>query len=191
MDILIITGPPYSGKGTQCEIIAKELGYNHISTGDVIRLEKQQQTPIGLIMQEYEEKGNLVPDTIMKALIAKIIDDNAGAKGIILDGYPRTIPQVDALNELLREKKKPARLVINIDVPAEELLKRAATRALNSARLDDKDVAIHQKRIDIFELLTRPAIAYMQKIFKVITIDGCNTIPAITTAIKKVIGRKV
>ncbi len=185
MKILIITGPPYSGKGTQCTILAKEYGYKHISTGDSIRQEKELQTPIGLIVQAYEEQGNLVPDSIMKDLIEKIISDNEREAGIILDGYPRTIPQVDALVEILERKKQPVKQVINIDVPAEELLKRARKRAQDSLRKDDQNISIHLKRIEIFEAATRPAIEYMKKVFNVVTIDGLDSIPAITEKIKK------
>jgi adenylate kinase len=187
MEILIITGSPYSGKGTQCTILAKECGYKHISTGDSIRLEKELQTPIGLIMRVYEEQGNLVPDSIMKDLIEKIISDNENETGIILDGYPRTIPQVDALVEILDRKKQPVKLVINIDVPAEELLKRAKKRAQDSLRKDDQDIAIHLKRIEIFETATRPAIEYMKNFFSVVTIDGLGSIPATTEKIKTTI----
>src|SRR5687767_7553957 len=97
MKIIVITGPPYSGKGTQCEMLQDQLGFNHISTGDRIRLEKDNETPIGKIVTEYEEKGNLVPDSVMEELLSKIIDENQKAKGIILDGYPRTQVQVDTL----------------------------------------------------------------------------------------------
>lgn len=185
MEILVITGPPYSGKGTQCEILAAELGYKHISTGDSIRKEKELRTSLGNIIREYDEQGNLVPDDIMEALIGKIIDDNATEKGIILDGYPRTIPQVDTLKNIVDTKKKQIKRVINIDVPAPELLRRAQARASTSTRIDDKDFAIHRKRIDIFETATRPAIEYMKKIFTVITINGLGSIPETTVKIRE------
>jgi len=101
MEILIITGPPYSGKGTQCEILIKELGFKHISTGDRCRQEKEKKTEIGKVMATYEEKGDLVPNTIMKALFDQILEENKTGAGIILDGYPRTQPQVDDLIELV------------------------------------------------------------------------------------------
>ncbi|UWY28764.1 nucleoside monophosphate kinase [Flavobacterium sp. TR2] len=184
MEILIITGPPYSGKGTQCEILKDELKFEHISTGDRCRLEKQNETEIGKIMSTYEEKGDLVPDSIMKDLFSKILDENIASKGIILDGYPRTEPQVNDLLELVKSKNLEIGKVINIEVPKEELLKRAKKRAETSNRKDDKDVNIHLKRIDVFENATRPAIEYMKSKINVLTFDGMGTIEEITKRIK-------
>jgi adenylate kinase len=184
MEILIITGPPYSGKGTQCEILKDELKFEHISTGDRCRLEKQNETEIGKIMSQYEEKGDLVPDSIMKDLFSKILDENRNVKGIILDGYPRTEPQVNDLLELVKSKNLEIGKVINIDVPKEELLKRAQKRAETSNRKDDKDTEIHLKRIEVFENSTRPAIEYMKSKIKVLTFDGMGTIEEITKRIK-------
>jgi len=184
MEILIITGPPYSGKGTQCEILKEELQFEHISTGDRCRLEKQNETEIGKIMSQYEEKGDLVPDSIMKDLFSKILDENINANGIILDGYPRTEPQVNDLLELVKSKNLEIGKVINIDVPKEELLKRAKKRAETSNRKDDKDANIHLKRIDVFESSTRPAIEYMKSKIKVLSFDGMGTIEEITKRIK-------
>jgi adenylate kinase len=184
MKILLITGPPYSGKGTQCELLKDQLGFNHISTGDRIRLEKEQKTSIGKSMSEYEEKGNLVPDSIMKELLGEIIDENLNASGIILDGYPRTEVQVDTLLDLINEKGKQIQKVINIEVPKDELLIRAKKRAETSDRKDDKDSQIHFKRIEIFETSTRPAIEYMKKKLNVVTIDGLGQIADITARIK-------
>ena len=184
MKILVITGPPYSGKGTQCELLKDQLGFNHISTGDRIRLEKEQKTSTGKIMSEYEEKGNLVPDAIMKELLGEIIDENLNATGIILDGYPRTEVQVETLLDLVKEKGKRIQKVINIEVPKDELLIRAKKRAETSDRKDDKDSQIHFKRIEIFETSTRPAIEYMKKKLHVVTIDGLGQIADITARIK-------
>jgi adenylate kinase len=187
MEILIITGPPYSGKGTQCEILKTSLGFNHISTGDRIRKEKEEKTSIGILMTEYEENGSLVPDEIMQELLGKIMDENSGTKGIILDGYPRTKSQVDTIVNLLAEKKTDVNVVINIAVPKNELLNRAMKRAENSTRKDDLNSDIHVKRIEIFETETRPSIEYMRDKFNVVDIDGLGTIENITSAINKVI----
>lgn len=184
MDILIITGPPYSGKGTQCEILKAQLEFEHISTGDRCRLEKQNETEIGKIMSEFEEKGDLVPDSIMKDLFSKILDENRAKKGVILDGYPRTKPQVDDLIELVNSKQMKISKVVNIEVPKNELLKRAEKRAETSDRKDDKDAKIHIKRIEVFENLTKPAIDYMKSKIKVETFDGLGKIEEITERIK-------
>lgn len=184
MEILIITGPPYCGKGTQCEILNKQLDYKHISTGDRCRLEKENGTDIGKIMSAYEEKGDLVPDSIMKDLFSKILDENSSNKGIILDGYPRTKAQVDDLLELVGSKKMKIGKVLNIDVPKSELLIRAKKRAETSNRKDDKDPKIHIKRIDVFENSTKPGIEYMKSKINVLNFDGLGTIEEITERIK-------
>ncbi|MBF7090175.1 nucleoside monophosphate kinase [Flavobacterium sp. ALJ2] len=184
MEILIITGPPYSGKGTQCEILKEQLKFEHISTGDRCRLEKQNETEIGKIMSEYEEKGDLVPDSIMKDLFSKILDENKSKNGIILDGYPRTEPQVNDLIQLIESKNMKIGKVLNIDVPKSELLERAKKRAETSDRKDDKNPEIHIKRIEVFENATRPAIEYMKSKINVLTFDGLGTIDEITKRIK-------
>ena len=187
MEILIITGPPYSGKGTQCDLLKTGLGFTHISTGDRIRKEKDIKSSIGKVMTDYEENGTLVPDEIMQELIAQIIDENSNSKGIILDGYPRTKSQVDTILNLLADKKLGVKVVINIDVPKDELLARAKRRAENSNRKDDQNFDTHLKRIEIFETETRPAIEYMKGKFKVANIDGLGTIENIAKMISETI----
>ena len=187
MEILIITGPPYSGKGTQCDLLKTTLGFNHISTGDRIRKEKDLKTSIGKMMTDYEENGSLVPDEIMQDLIGQIIDENMKEKGIIIDGYPRTKSQVETILNLFTAKKLAVSVVINIDVPKDELLARAKKRAENSSRKDDQNSGTHLKRIEIFEKETRPAIEYMEAKFNVVNIDGLGTIENITKAINEAI----
>ncbi|HYG52177.1 MAG TPA: nucleoside monophosphate kinase [Flavobacteriales bacterium] len=187
MEIHIITGPPYCGKGTQCEILKNLFGYMHVSTGERCRLEKDNKTEIGNIMSHYEAQGDLVPDAIMKKLFSQIIDENAGEKGIILDGYPRTKPQVVDLLELVASKNLSIGKVINIEVPKEELLRRAKKRAEHSAREDDKNEAVHIKRINVFEEMTRPAIAYMKTRLNVWSFDGNGTVEEVTEKIKAVL----
>ena len=189
MEILIITGPPYSGKGTQCELLKKRLGYAHISTGERIRSEKEENTDIGQIMKAYEESGVLVPEPIMRALIEKIIDENLAHNGIILDGYPRTVAQVDTIQNLITEKGLELKAVINIQVPEQELLARARKRAESSGRKDDINPQIHLQRIEVFESSTRPAIEYMKQRFRVIDIDGLGSIEEITKAIETALER--
>ncbi|QHS59207.1 adenylate kinase family protein [Chitinophaga agri] len=191
MEILIITGPPYCGKGTQCAVLETISGFKHISTGDRVRREKTEMTAFGEIVKSYEENGNLVPDEIMQGLIAQIIDENLGEKGIILDGYPRTVSQVDTILEVLAEKHLNVSCVINIVVPKEELLVRATKRAKESDRKDDQDPEIHLKRIEIFETQTGPAVEYMQQKFDVVNIDGLGTIGDITEAIRTAIDERI
>lgn len=187
MQILVITGPPYSGKGTQCEILEETLKLKHISTGERVRAEKENDTEIGKSMKTYEEKGMLVPDELMEKLLAQIIVENRNEKGIIFDGYPRTPPQVDTLIKILNGNDEQINQVINIEVPVEELLNRAKERAKNSNRKDDKDESIHIKRIEVFEINTKPAISYLGTKVKVDNVDGIGTIEEITKRIKNIL----
>lgn len=176
MQVLVITGPPYCGKGTQCALLEKTIHYKHISTGDCIRTEKELNTEIGQLMKTYEEKGLLVPDEVMEELLTQIVAKNLNEKGIILDGYPRTTPQVDTLIQILKNHDKQINQVININVPKEELLNRAKERAKTSDRTDDKEEKTHIKRITVFETYTRPAIAYLRTRVAVEEIEGLGTI---------------
>lgn len=185
MKIIIITGPPYSGKGTQCEFLKETFKLTHVSTGDRIRMEIKNKTEVGRLFSEYADKGELVPDEVMKTLFGNVIDENLNNTGIILDGYPRTKPQVDTLLELAAEKNTPITHVLNIEVPKEELLKRAQKRAETSTRADDKDVNIHSKRITVFEESTKPAIEYMKTKVKVFDINGLGKIEEITAKISE------
>lgn len=135
-------------------------------------------------MSEYEERGDLVPDSIRKTLFGQIVDENKANSGVILDGYPRTKPQVDDLIDLITSRNIKVRKVLYIDVPKGELLSRANTRATTSSRKDDQDPKIHRKRIELFESLTRPAIEYMKSKLDVTTFDGLGNINEITERIK-------
>ena len=184
MKFIVITGPPYSGKGTQCEELVKEYGFTHISTGEHIRKEKETKSTLGQIMSDYDEKGELVPDKTMKLLLEKILQDNLKSSGIILDGYPRTIAQVKDLVDVLRPYKIEIDNIINIEVPIDELLKRAKKRAETSTREDDKNPETHYKRIRVFEEQTKPTIEYMKKEFRVTSFSGLGKIEEITERIK-------
>lgn len=169
-----MTGPPYAGKGTQCNHLALALGFKHLSTGERIRWEKQQGTPLGLMMKN-EEKGQLVPDKVMEQLVRQMFVENRESLGVILDGYPRTIPQVDALHQLLAAEGLVISKVINLQVPQRELLHRAKARAQSSNRKDDQDANIHLERISVFERETLPAITYLSSVVPILHINGEGT----------------
>lgn len=176
MEFIIVTGPPYSGKGTQCELIEEHFNYKHVSTGDICRAEKAKNSSLGKIVSEYDIKGDLVPDHIMKELLSAFVEDNSQEELIILDGYPRTKKQVKDLEEILIDKQIEIRSVINIEVPKATLLERAKKRAETSDREDDKDPETHLKRIEIFQEETLPAIEYMKDYFKVDNLSGLGSI---------------
>ncbi len=190
MKTIIVTGPPYSGKGTQCEILEKELGYYHLSTGEALRAEEEAGTDLGALTAPYSDAGEYVPDDVMKMFLAGLIEKNADKRGLILDGYPRTVPQVDTLLELGAENGLEFTHVINLNVEKEELLARANNRAKNSTREDDKDVKKHYKRIEKFQTSTIPAIEYLGKKMTISQINGMAGIEETTASIREVISKK-
>lgn len=183
MEILIITGPPYSGKGTQCEALKHVLGFKHISTGDRCRLEKRNDSELGRVMSQYEEKGELVPDMIMKNLLNTILEENKEEKGIILDGYPRTISQVDYLLTLIQLSKIHINKVVQIEVNKQELQRRALRRASKSGRVDDCNKKVRENRMQIFDLSTKPSIEYMKTKMNVFTCYSRGTKEELTQKI--------
>jgi adenylate kinase len=187
MKILLITGPPYSGKGTQCEMLEKKMKYKHVSTGDLVRKEKESGSALGLEMKGYEEQGRLVPDERMAVLLNRVLEENSGETGIILDGYPRTIEQVDFLIALLEKRNQAIDKAINIEVPKKELLKRAAFRAKTSEREDDKDIETHKRRIEVFERDTKPAIQRLKTKIPVAVVDGRGSIEEIFGKISEIL----
>ena len=182
--VVIITGPPYSGKGTQCKFLVNRLGYKHISTGELIRAEDENKTEMGLRMAVFADNGQLVPDDLMKALFDSAIVNNINEEGIILDGYPRTVPQVRDLIEVMSKRELKINQVLNIEVPKEELLVRAKKRAEDSDRIDDKDPQTHLRRLKVFEEETKPAIKLMKEEYEVLTFDGLGSIEKVRDLIK-------
>ncbi|CAG0894828.1 unnamed protein product, partial [Cyprideis torosa] len=173
---VIIFGPPGAGKGTQSEKIIKEFGFAHISTGDVFRYNKEKQTPLGLEAQKYMDKGELVPDELT---IKMLKDENAkypDAKGMLLDGFPRTVPQAEALDKILAEDNEQVDLVIQLDVSEEVVRERIAHRAKTSGRADDAEAATVERRIKEYYSKTIHVIPYYTEQNKVLKVDGEGTI---------------
>lgn len=183
MRLIIMMGPPYSGKGTQCEILAKHTGYIHVSTGAKFREEQQLGTKIGKEFSKSEALGTFVSDEIMREFIAGILEANKDATGIILDGYPRTIPQVNEVASLGLDVE----LVLNLVVDTDTLLKRAKKRAKTSGRKDDANPDLYMKRINTFNNLTQIAIDHMRTMYEVQDIDSSGSVQEVSTTIKKFI----
>lgn len=176
---LILFGPPGSGKGTQAENLKKKYNLVHISTGDLLRQEIKEQTALGMKARNLMDQGLLVPDDIMIEMISNKLDANKQANGIIFDGFPRTIPQAEALDKLLAEKKMAVSKCLFLHVSEEELVKRLLLRGQSSDRADDRDENIIRNRVKVYEEQTLPVAEYYGRQGKRYDIQGEGSIETI------------
>ena len=172
---LVLFGPPGSGKGTQSENILTTYNLQHISTGDLLRDEVSRHTPLGTEAQKYMDQGILVPDEVVIGMISGKIDDTPDARGFIFDGFPRTRPQAEALDKLLEFKNTKIHLVLALDVPEPELIKRLVNRGVTSGRSDDTEEVI-TKRIKEYHAKTKPVADYYNEHGKLEHVVGDHTI---------------
>ena len=157
---LILFGPPGSGKGTQAAKLVEKYELLHISTGDLFRYEMGNNTPLGKEAKSYIEKGELVPDEVTVGMLRNKVEANPDVEGYIFDGFPRTIPQADALDNLLAENGNEVSLLAMLDVPDDELVKRLLLRGETSGRTDDVDESIIRNRIEVYKNETTPVFDY-------------------------------
>lgn len=173
---VVIFGAPGSGKGTQSELIIKKYGLFHISTGDVLRSEMKNGTELGNTAKAYIEKGQLVPDSLIIDMLANVLDSNEAAKdGVIFDGFPRTIPQAEALNEMLKERGTAVSIVVGLDVEESELIDRLLKRGQISGRSDDNYETI-KSRLDVYNNQTSPLKEFYIKEGKYADIHGMGSV---------------
>src|SRR5688500_18808373 len=151
---LILFGPPGSGKGTQSEKLIEKYGLIHLSTGDLLRRERANETQLGLEAKRYMDQGQLVPDAVVIGMIGSALDANPQAKGFLFDGFPRTVAQAEALDELLAGKNSAITLVLALEVSQEELVKRLLNRGKTSGRSDDTNEEVIRARLKEYEKKT-------------------------------------
>lgn len=160
MKNIVIFGAPGSGKGTQSDLIIKKYGLNHISTGDVLRKEIKEGTELGVTANKFISNGQLIPDNLMIDILANVYDSfGSEHNGVIFDGFPRTIPQAEALKSMLAERGHKISAMIELDVPEDELMKRLINRGKDSGRSDDNEETI-KKRLDVYHNQTSPLIGW-------------------------------
>jgi Adenylate kinase and related kinases len=183
---IVIFGAPGSGKGTQSELIIKEYGLDHISTGDVLRAEIKGETELGKIAAGYIEKGQLVPDELIIDILAKVLDSKEDSKGVIFDGFPRTIPQAKALKKMLNERNTDVSVMLNLQVDEEELISRLLERGKISGRSDDNLETI-KSRLEVYHNQTAPLADYYIGEGKHVAIKGMGTIDEIFGRVKEAV----
>lgn len=182
---LVIFGGPGSGKGTQSARLIDNYGLYHISTGELLRDHIKRETEIGRTANEYISNGQLIPDDLMISIIKEVLDKEAkDKKGVILDGFPRTIAQAEALEEFLKSRGTDVHAVVGLEVPDEELTSRLLKRAEESGRSDDNPETI-KKRLDVYHSQTSPLREHYIKKGKYIPVEGTGSVEDIFRAIKK------
>ena len=186
MKNIVIFGAPGSGKGTQSDKMIEKYGLNHISTGDVLRSEIKKGTELGKTAAGYIDNGQLIPDDLMVSILASVYDSFGDHKGVIFDGFPRTIPQAEALKKMLDERGDKVAAMIELDVPEEELMKRLILRGQQSGRADDNEETI-KKRLVVYHSQTQPLIEWYKKEGLHHHINGLGTLERIFGDIQKVI----
>jgi len=176
---LILFGPPGAGKGTQSAKLIQKYSLTHISTGDLFRKHLKEGTPLGKMAQEYMNKGNLVPDQVVIDMVDDKISNSGQISGIIFDGFPRTIPQAEALDRLLETKNAPIKILVELVVPEDELRKRLAERAVKENRPDDAKPEVIENRIAVYKAETAAVAEYYKKANKYASFVGVGEIEAI------------
>lgn len=152
---LLLFGPPGAGKGTQAKILSDTLGIPHISTGEMLRQEMADGTPLGLKAREYVDRGNLMPDDVMIGIVEHIIDSAPCKNGMILDGFPRTVDQAVALKEMFKSRAHVIDAVLFIEIPHELIVERLTNRAIIENRADDEPRSI-MNRLVVYDKNTAP-----------------------------------
>ena len=186
---IVIFGAPGSGKGTQSERILEKYGVNHISTGDVLRAEIKAETELGKTAKGFIDQGQLIPDSLMIDILAAKLDSFADSKGVIFDGFPRTIAQAEALKVMLGERGQDVTIMLELDVPEDELMSRLIKRGIESGRTDDNEETI-KKRLKVYHEQTSPLKEWYKNDGKHCYINGLGELDRIFADIVAAIDSK-
>lgn len=181
---IVIFGAPGSGKGTQSDKLIEHYNLFHISTGDVLRDNIRRGTDLGKTAKGYIDQGQLVPDELIIDILAQVLDENKdnASEGVIFDGFPRTIPQAEALEQLLADRGTKIDAVVGLEVPENELIKRILLRGQLSGRADDNEETA-RKRLEVYHKQTSPLKAYYEQQGKYRAINGLGSIDGIFDSI--------
>lgn len=210
---IVMFGPPGSGKGTQGVRVAKQLGVPHVSTGDILREARASATELGRRAAHHMDRGDLVPDDVMVGIVAERVDAPDCARGFVLDGFPRTIPQAEALQETLKRKGQLLQHVVSLTVPREEIVRRLAGRktcgscgrpwAANdpetkagrcacggslTTREDDRPESV-ERRMDVYTAQTEPLCAWYRERGLLREVDGTGGVEAVAARISAALAR--
>lgn len=185
---IVIFGAPGSGKGTQSARIVEKYGVSHISTGDVLRAEIKKGSELGKVAKGYIDQGQLLPDALIIDILASVLDSLKDSRGVIFDGFPRTIPQAEALKKMLSERGQDVSVMLDLDVPKDELIDRLIKRGQESGRADDNLETI-KKRLTVYSEQTSPLKDFYKAEGKYQHINGVGSMDAIFDEIASVISK--
>ena len=189
MTNIILCGAPGCGKGTQSEFIVEKYGLTHLSTGDLMRHEVTSGSELGQLIESYTSQGQLVPDDVTIQLLEKHIESlPADTKGLIFDGFPRTLNQAVQLERLMKKRGDKTAILIDINVPEDEIIRRLLERGKTSGRTDDNLETI-KKRLVVYHEQTRPVDDYYELMDKYVRIQGLGTISGIFGRISRVLDK--
>lgn len=184
---LILFGAPGSGKGTQAELLRQRYDLDHIAPGDMLREHRAAGTELGHLASDYMAAGKLVPDELIVNMIRHRLEEEGDAKGFVLDGFPRTLPQARGLHELLEKMDCPIDLVAVLEVPEVELVERLRGRASEERREDDTPEIISE-RLRVYRDQTRPVLEYLGDRIPTVRVDGRDTVEGVNRALVQAIG---
>jgi adenylate kinase len=179
---LVVLGPPGAGKGTQAVRIAEQFSCADIATGDIFRANVAEGTELGRIAQEYLDSGDLVPDEVVIAMVTERLVEPDCEGGFVLDGFPRTVAQAEALDSRLAMLSTPLHAALNFEITEDELLRRLAGRAAELHRSDDSEQTIRH-RLEVFAIKTRPLIDYYAHRGLLVNVDAIGPIEVVTKRI--------
>ena len=186
---LILFGPPGSGKGTQSDKLVEKYGLVHLSTGNLLREEIANKTPLGKEAKKFIDHGQLVPDEVVIGMVDSFFDRHKEVNGFLFDGFPRTVAQAQALDKLLALKKTDIAIVLALDVTEQELINRLLNRGKTSGRSDDNNEDVIKKRFVVYTNETSPVADYYKKSRKFKPIHGEGSLDEINAALRQAIDK--
>jgi len=176
---IVLMGPPGAGKGTQAVVIAEQLSIPHISTGDIFRANLKEGTPLGLEAKKYMEAGEYVPDSVTNGMVADRLSQPDAERGFLLDGYPRTVDQVHALNAILAESDLTLDRVVEITANTDEVVARLLNRAKEQGRADDTEEVI-RRRMEVYAEQTAPLTEVYGRQGVLVQVDGMGSVDEVS-----------